>query len=131
MDIRAVSLKQLSHNYCVDACALAGRRNLFALSRYDARRRPYLKGEALDVLCMGDICAFCARDEHLLDALRARYADAGGEWFLESDSLHGLDELLGAFGMHISSHHLYFLPATGIGSAQAHTAHDHARAFTY
>lgn len=131
MDIHAVSLEQLSYDYCVDACALAGGRNLFALSRNDARRRPYLNGEALNVLCMGGICAFCTRDLHLLDALRARYADAGGEWFLESDSLHGLDELLSTFGMRISSHHLYFLPATGAGSTQAHIAHDHARALPY
>ena len=110
MDIWQIALEQLATDFGTLPDALGLGHNLFTLRRHDSRRRPYEERAPLNVLCMGGICAFCSADAALRDALRREYADCGGDWFLELDSLRRLDGVLAPFGMRAQSYHQYYLP---------------------
>lgn len=110
MDIWQIALEQLATDFGTLPDMLRQGHNLFTLRRHDSRRRPYEERAPLNVLCMVGICAFCSANAALLDALRREYADCGGDWFLELDSLRRLDEVLAPFGLRAQRYHQYYLP---------------------
>ena len=101
---------QLALDYCLTPAELARGGNCFTVyAPREGRRRFISDDDFFFKAAVFDGRLFCCGREEIIRRCEREYADAAPEWFMDAESLRGLDALLREYGWHIKGAHPYFI----------------------